>query len=116
MAASIQNPIIIELEVTADASGGLSYICPRAGTIVDAWAVSAATTLNATLQVSVGGNAVTDAMSIASLDAVTRAATLDQTYVEVAAGDTLTVTANGASDRGAAYVVLLPAGEALEAA
>jgi len=97
--------IHIPIEVSADATGGVSETVFANMRIVDV--VVNCTTANAggTLTVSDGTNDITDAIACAVLDVVDRAGTIDSTYATVSAGSSLTVTANGALDRGVVTVV-----------
>ena len=96
----INNTIEIRIVIDADASGGFSVTAPRALTIVDATVVATATNGGGTLTVSSGGNGITDAIACATNDAIDRAASIDSTFATLSSGASITVTANGAGDRG----------------
>jgi hypothetical protein len=101
MPASIQNTIHVLIEVTSDATGaGLSFVIPRALTIIDASVTCSAANGAGTLIVNGPGGAITDAMICAVDTTVVRAATIDDANAAIAAGASVTVVANGAADRG----------------
>lgn len=107
--AGIQEPLIVAYEITGDASGGDDYVLTRAGTIIDVHVVASETNAEGTVTVAAEGNTVAGPIPMATADAVERAASIDVTFAEVAVGDTLTFTTNGAADRGTVYVTILPA-------
>lgn len=71
--------------------------------ITDFVGVASANAAGATGQLFAGANAVSDALDLAVVDAVARAATLDNTYTNVPAGTALSVT--GANNPNAVVTV-----------
>ena len=99
-------PVVLSYEITADASAGLEIgSFPEDIAIVDI--VVQCTTANAsgTVTISDGTNDISDAIACAVLDTIGRAGTIDATYSSISAGDALTVTTNGALDRGLVTVL-----------
>lgn len=113
--AQINNTIDIRVVIDADATSGFSVTCPRALTVVDVVAVATATSVGGTAAVSSAGGAISDAFALATADAVSRAATIDPANATVAAGATLTVTTNGAADRGEVTIICHAPGQTLDA-
>jgi len=111
--AQINNTIDIRVVIDADATSGFTVTCPRALTVVDVVAVATATSVGGTAQVSSGGNNISDAIALATADAKASAATIDSTFATLAAGATLTVTTNGAADRGEVTVICHAPGQTL---
>lgn len=116
MPASINNPIVIAVAVESDATGGLDFVVPRAGTVIDVFVVASATNNGGTALVSKADAPITATLVMAVDNVLTRAAALIRANANFAAGETLRVVTNGAADRGIVYVTLLPAGQALAAA
>lgn len=113
MPANINNSIELVIDITSDASGGLSYRVPRAGVVTDVEVVCTAANGGGTVTVRKGTDAISDAIACAVLDTVARAATLDQDFTTFAAGDTISVITNGAGDRGKVIVQFSATGQAL---
>lgn len=118
MAAGIQTALVVQIDVTADATGAgaPTYVLPRSGTIIDVQVICTATNGSGTLTLqrqalSTGSyNAVTAALTCDTDNAIARASSLvDPAQTECAATDRLKVVANGAADRGRVYITYLPA-------
>lgn len=116
MAASINNTFVIAIAITADATGGVNYVVPRACTVIDVHVLASATNGGGTALLSKAGAAITAALAMATDNALARAAALTQANSSLVAGDVLRVVTNGAADRGTVFVTCLPAGQALAAA
>jgi hypothetical protein len=95
------TPVVIELEVDADASGGIAFDLPYKIKIVDIIARSTATVASATVTVSDGTNDITDALDIDTIDVRDTPSTIDTTYSTV---ESLTLTTASSADRGVVYV------------
>jgi hypothetical protein len=106
--ATLNPPLIIAVPVTADATGGINVVVPRAGTVIDVWVVASATSGGGTVTVSKAGAAITAALAMAADNALTRAAALTRANADFAANEVLRVVAGQAADRGIVYVSLLP--------
>lgn len=93
-------PVIHRVTVAAGALGNTDVTLTYKTRVIDAWLVlTGAGVATTTLQVKNGASAVSDAMAASgSIKAVVRAATLDMTTADIAAGGTLRVTsATGAT-------------------
>lgn len=93
------------LDVTASATGGTAFTSvPVGAEIIDVTVHCTATNGSGTLQLTdADGNAITDAIACATLDALDRADSIDQTYKKVTA-DGLKIVSNGNDDRGEMYI------------
>jgi hypothetical protein len=115
MATGIQNEIIIEIDVTADATGtnGPTFTLPRAGTIMSAWTLCTATNAGGLLQVerqALGSgvfSAATSAMTCDTANALARPTVIFVSQSSCAATDVFRIVANGAADRGRVYIQFL---------
>lgn len=94
--------VTVKCAITADASSGLEFAVPFAMDIYEVVAICTTANASGTATVSDGTNDISDAVAMAVLDAVDRAATIDSTYSSVSGS--ITVTTNGANDRGVVYV------------
>lgn len=99
---------LIEVDIEADATLGQSVEVPFPLTVVGMRAISTAANASATVQLGDGTNAITDALDIAVLDAVDKAASIDLTYANLSVGDSLVLTTNGAADRAKVLIEVLP--------
>lgn len=111
--AQINNTIEIRFVIDADATGGFTAVCPRALTIVDTVVLATATNGGGTATVSSAAGSITDAIACATADAKASAATIDSTYATLAAGAGITVTTNGAADRGEVTLICHAPGQTL---
>jgi hypothetical protein len=101
-----QVSYVAKLSVTASATGGTTFTSvPVGAEIVDVTVHCTATngSGSAKLTVGAGGADITDAITMATLDAVTRVGTINQTYKYVTA-DGVDVVTNGNDDRGELFV------------
>lgn len=101
-----QISYVEKLSVTASATGGTTFSSvPVGAEIVDVVVHATATNASGTLKLTVGdgGSDITDTIACETLDAVDRAASIDQTYKYVTDSG-LDVVSNGADDRGDVYV------------
>ena len=96
------TPVTVKCAITADASSGLAFEVPFPMNIYEVVAVCTTANASGTATVSDGTNDISDAVAMAVLDAVDRASTIDSTYSSVSGS--ITVTTNGANDRGVVYV------------
>ena len=103
---SNQMSYVEKLSVTESATGGINFTSiPVGAEIVDVVVHCTASNGSGTLKLTIGdgGADITDTIACATLDALDRAATIDQTYKKVTA-DGVDVVANGIADRGEVYV------------
>lgn len=104
MTAGIQTAIDIVADITGDATAGNSYVVSRAGRVLDAHVIATATNGGGTITVGKAGNAITNAITCAVDQALTRATTLNDANYAFSVGDSLRFTAAGAADRGIVVV------------
>ena len=97
--------VVVEKVIDADASSGLTAGVDFGMEIIDVIAISTATVASATVTVSDGTNDITNAIDIDTVDVKFSAASIDTTYSALSAGDSLTFTTAGASDRAKVYVI-----------
>jgi hypothetical protein len=93
--------IAVEVDITEDATGGLTFVLPFPLLLTGVTAISTATVTSATVTVSDGTNDITDAIIIATLDARVEASTLDLTYAKVTR---VTLTTVSAADRAKVFI------------
>jgi hypothetical protein len=96
---------IEKVTVTASGTSGVAASgIPQGAEIIDAWCVATSTVGSGSAQVKVtDGDAITDAMDMATADALARATTIDTTYSTVGA-DGIEVVTNGDTDAGYVYI------------
>lgn len=104
MPAAIQDTIHLYIDVDASAAAGVSYVVPRDLTVVDISVVCTAASGGGTMTVSGPGGAISDAIVCAVDTVVTRAGTINDANASLTAGQSITVTSNGAADRGRVIV------------
>lgn len=91
----------IEVAITDDASGGIDFVMPEDGRIVDMIVQSRDTVGGADVQLSNDTPAnITDAVDMDTENAVVHAGEIFRATANVSEGDVLTLTTNGANDRG----------------
>ena len=90
---------VLELEIEADATGGLTFPLGYDFKVLDAVVYPTVSNAAATLTLSDGTNPISDAMVIAVTDTRVVPATLDETYNTISGAEVLTLTTNGAADR-----------------
>lgn len=103
ISASVQ---VEKIEITASGSSGVTTTnIPVGAEIIDVTVQATATSGGGTVTLSVGGGgaAISDAIAMATLDAITRVSSIDQTYKRVTA-DGITATTNADADKGEVYV------------
>lgn len=103
-----KQPQIVEFEVTADATGGLSISVPYAMRVFDVIVECRAANAGGTLTLRSGTNSITDAVICAVDKVITRAGTIDDTYSSITTATELNVIANGAADRGMITILGFP--------
>jgi len=99
--------LVEKISVTASGTSGvLATSIPVGAEIMDVYNQATATSGGGTVQLTVGGGgaAITDAMAMATLDAITRASTIDQTY-KIVGADSIEVVTNADADLGDVYVI-----------
>lgn len=89
-------PVVHRLSIADQASGNVDYTITHKLRVIDAWCVKEAADGHATedtIQVSNGGDAITDAMAIGANNdtSITRAATINDANQEIDAGGTLRI-------------------------
>lgn len=92
--------ITLVCDITADGTGGKAVTIPYAMEVLDVCTQCRAANANGTMTLKKGATAITDAMICAVDKVVTRAGTIDNAQSTLAAGDTVTVAAAQAGDRG----------------
>jgi hypothetical protein len=92
--------------ITADATGEKTVPIPFACEVIDVIVQARATNGGGTATLKKGSNAITDAMVMAVDTTIVRAGTINDSYSTLAEGDTVTVDANGASDRGLVTILV----------
>ena len=99
------TPFVVRVAVDAAANSTAKTLTwPYDGYIVDVVVQSNATSSSGTLTLRTGTTAISDAIACATNHALARAGTLDDAQVDVSAGTTLNLIANGANDRGTVYI------------
>lgn len=92
--------------ITADATGEKAITIPFKCEVIDVIVQARATSGGGTATLKKGSSAITDAIIMATDTAITRAGTIDDAYSSLNEGDTVTVDANGANDRGLITVLV----------
>lgn len=104
--ASVSGVYYLPCSITSDATGGKAVIVPFACEIVDVIVQCRASNGSGTALVKVGASAITDAIIMAVDKTMTKAGTIDDAHSTLAAGAAVTVTANGAGDKGLVLLVV----------
>jgi len=91
---------VLTCSITADATGEKAVTIPFACEVVDVVVQARATSGGGTATLKKGATAITNAIAMATDNALARAASIDDAQSTLAAGDTVTVDAAGANDRG----------------
>jgi hypothetical protein len=89
-----------------DASAGVSIAAPFDLTLIDVVVRADATVSGGTVQVFNGATAVTNAITMATDKAVTRAGTIDDAQADFDEGDNITLTTHGATDAGLVSLIV----------
>lgn len=92
--------------ITADATGEKAVPIPFACEVIDVIVQARATSESGTATLKKGSNAITDAIVMAVDTTITRAGTINDAYSTLAEGDTVTVDAHGANDRGLVTILV----------
>ena len=98
------SPIVVKKAVTADATGELAITIPYDMEVIDVIVQCTAANGSGSLQLK-NGTAVTDAIACTTDKAIARAGSIDDAYSTLLTTDTVTVDANGASDRGIMWII-----------
>jgi hypothetical protein len=98
---------VLRVPITADATGGMDIKCPFKCKILDVKVQCTAANVAGTVTLANAGNAVTSAIVCAVLDVISKTTKIDVTYEDVAKDATLTLTTNGAADRGVALIEVI---------
>lgn len=108
--ASIQNPLVIRADITADATAGITYTVTRPGFVLDAHAICTAANALGTITVRKAAAAITSAIVCAVDTTLARTTIINDANYSFAAGNSMVFITNGAADRGIAVVQFVPAG------
>jgi hypothetical protein len=98
-------PIVIKKAITADATGEVSVTIPYAMEVVDVIVQCTAANGSGSLTLKKGSTAVTDAIACVTDKVIVRAGTIDDSVSTFAAGDAVSIDANGAGDRGIMWIM-----------
>lgn len=102
-------PYIIAVDATATDAKSFTFKLKDKVRVIDAWAIAVAANSSATVQIQdADGNAITDAMDIASDKALARAAQIDDANYEEAKGNNLKIEQNGNGDSCLAFILVVP--------
>ena len=99
--------VALPFVIGSDASGGLDFVVPFDCTVYDVIVQASGSTGSATVTLSNDGDAVTNAIIMATDKAITRAGTINSAYSSFSEGDLFTLTTNGASDKGLVKLMVL---------
>lgn len=99
------SPIVVKKAITADATGEVSVTIPYDMEVVDIVVQCTAANASGTLTLKRGGTAVSDAIICAVDKVITRAGTIDDSVSTLLTTSTVTIDANGASDRGIMWII-----------
>lgn len=100
-------PVVHWVQVAAGANGNTDVTITHKTKFLYAIVLPQTSVALATIQIKNGANAITDAMIAAVTDAVAVPATIDSTYVDIAGGGTLRITATGGATQPDAIVIVL---------
>lgn len=106
--------IVLKASIDKDASGGILFgTLPFDFEVIDIIAHGSSTNASGTVQLADGdGNAISDAVAMDTDGDVNRATSIDLTYSYLKEGDNITLTTNGAGDRGDVFIIGIRASEA----
>ena len=99
------SPVILTIAITTDATGNLDTVAPFAFELLDVVVQCRAANGSGSVTVKKTAAVITDAIAMATNNAIARAGTIDKTNSTFAAGDTIRLTANGANDRGLITII-----------
>ena len=94
------DPIIVSLNITTDATGGLPFTIPYDFELLEVIVQARATVSNGTVTIMNGATPLTDAIIMAVDTTITRAGTLDNTVTTITTADTITAITAHAGDLG----------------
>lgn len=96
---------VAKVSITASGTAGVSASIPVGAEIIDTHCICKATVGSGSARVRVGGggNNITDAITMATNDALTRASSIDTTY-SLVGSDGIEVVTNSDNDRGDVYI------------
>ncbi len=94
------------VNIVADATGGFDFIVNFSGILVDIIVRCTVANASGDAQLRRVTTAISDAITMAVDDTISRAATLTDAGVVVVAGETLNILCNGAADRGEVTLVM----------
>ena len=102
-------PCLFPIPLAAGTNGATNVVLTHKTRVIDAWVVlTGAGVASETLQVGNGANAITDAMAASGVvNTISRAAQINSTYQDIAAGGQLRVTSAGGASQPAAIVYVL---------
>jgi hypothetical protein len=105
IAAALRVEVVSITSALSGTNGVSAENIPQGATIVDVVVQAKATVGSGTAQVKVGGGgaAISDAIDMATEDAIARAATIDQTY-KIVGADGIEVVTHSDSDEGDVYI------------
>lgn len=92
--------------IEADATGEKAVPIPFACEVIDVIVQCRATNAGGTMTLKKGSTAITDAMICAVDKVIVRAGTIDDAQSTLKEGDSVSVDANGASDRGLVTILV----------
>ena len=98
------SPCVVKVTISADATGEKAVTIPYDMEVIDVIVQCTAANGSGTLQLK-NGTAVTDAIACTTDKAIARAASVDDAYSTLLTTSTVTVDANGASDRGIMWII-----------
>jgi hypothetical protein len=96
-----------KVTVAADATAGQNFLAEVSGELVDVEAVCTASNAGGTLTVRRSSTAISSAIVCAVVSVPSRTALVLQASKAIVQGETLNIIANGAADRGIAYIYIL---------
>jgi hypothetical protein len=98
------SPCVVKVVVSADATGEKAVTIPYDMEVIDVVVQCTASNGSGSLQLK-NGTAVTDAIACTTDKAIARAGTIDDAYSTLLTTSSVTVDANGASDRGIMWII-----------
>jgi len=96
---------VAKVSITASGTAGVAAVIPVGAEILDVHCICKATVGSGSAQVRVGGAGavISDALTMATNDALTRASSIDTTY-NVVGSDGIEVVTNSDNDRGDVFI------------
>ena len=96
----------ITKNITTDATGEQAVTIPFACVVLDVIVQARASSGSGTVTLKAGATAITDAIDMVTDTAMTRAGTINDAVSTLAAGATVTVDTNGATDFGLVTIIV----------